>query len=452
MTATAPQPWLAAADGLPAGFRFGAATASYQVEGAAREDGRGESIWDRFSHLPGNVVNGDTGDVACDHYHRWTDDLDLMVSLGLESYRFSIAWPRVQPDGRGPLNARGVAWYRRLVEGLLERGIEPVATLYHWDLPQARQEAGGWAVRDTALRFAEYADSMASVLGDVVEGWITHNEPWVVAFLGHAHGRKAPGIRDWPTALAVSHNLLLSHGLAVDALRARVPDTPVGITLNLNPMRGEPEAAALMDAHQNRWFLDPVLRGTYPAEMIEAYERVFGALPVNPEDLDVISRPIDFLGVNYYNPTYVRASSEAPLGASTYAPRGALTAMGWPVDASGLHELLVRLRADYGDLEIWITENGAAFDDEKLVDGVVEDPSRVAYLSSHLEALRRAAREGVNVKRYHAWSLLDNFEWEHGYDKRFGIVRVDYETQERILKRSALWYRDHIAATRGGGA
>ena len=451
MTATAPLP--ESSLGVPAGFRFGAATAAYQIEGAAREDGRGESIWDRFSRLPGAVVNGDTGDVACDHYHRWAADLDLMVSLGLESYRFSIAWPRVQPEGRGPLNRRGVAWYRRLVEGCLERGIEPVATLYHRDLPQARQEAGGWAVRDTALRFAEYADLMAAELGDVVEGWITHNEPWVVAILGHAVGRKAPGVRDWPTALGVAHHLLVSHGLAVDALRARVK-TPVGITLNLNPMRplrpGDEEAAERMDAHQNRWFLDPVLRGTYPVELLEHYTSVFGPLPlINPEDLDVISRPLDFLGVNYYNPTFVRASDEAPLQAETAVPRGRTTAMGWPVDAEGLYELLLRLRADYGELPIWITENGAAFDDETLVDGVVEDPSRVAYLSEHLSALRRAIAAGVDVRRYHAWSLLDNFEWEHGYDKRFGIVRVDYETQERIVKRSALWYRDHIASVRG---
>ena len=450
MTATAPLP--RSSNGLPAGFRFGAATAAYQIEGAAREDGRGESIWDRFSHKPGAVINGDTGDVACDHYHRWASDLDLMASLGLESYRFSISWPRVQPDGRGPFNPRGVAWYRRLVEGLLERGIEPIATLYHWDLPQARQEVGGWAVRDTAARFAEYAAFMGAELGDLVEGWITHNEPWVVAFLGHAEGRKAPGIRDWPTALTVAHNLLLSHGLAVDALRATVK-APVGITFNLNPMRGDADAVARMDAHQNRWFLDPVLRGTYPGELLEHYERVFGPLPgVNPEDLDVISRPIDFLGVNYYNPTHVRSSEEFPLLAESFTPRGHTTAMGWPIDATGLHDLLLRLRADYGDLQIWITENGAAFDDERLVDGVVEDPSRVAFLRDHLEAVRSAVAGGVDVRRYHAWSLLDNFEWEHGYDKRFGIVRVDYATQERIPKRSALWYRDHIAATRGGEA
>jgi beta-glucosidase len=423
--------------------RFGAATAAYQIEGAAHEDGRGQSIWDVFSHRAG----GDTGDVACDHYHRWASDLDLMVALGLESYRFSIAWPRVQPDGRGALNPRGVAWYRRMIEGCLERGLEPVATLYHWDLPQARQDAGGWAVRDTALRFAEYAALMADSLGDLVGAWITHNEPWVVAILGHAVGHKAPGIRDWPTALAVAHHLLLSHGLAVDALRGTAP---VGITLNLNPMRGDDaEAVARMDAHQNRWFLDPVLRGSYPSELLAHYERTFGRLEaLKHEDLDAISRPIDFLGVNYYNPTYVRASADAPLHAVAVTPRGPTTAMGWPVDAGGLYDLLTRLRADYGDLEIWITENGAAFDDERLVDGVVEDPSRVAYLSTHLEALRRAVADGVNVARYHAWSLLDNFEWEHGYDKRFGIVRVDYDTQERIPKRSALWYRDHIASVR----
>jgi beta-glucosidase len=453
MTATAPLP--VGASGLPAGFRFGAATAAYQIEGAVREDGRGESIWDRFSHRPGAVVNGDTGDVACDHYHRWAADLDLMVALGLESYRFSIAWPRVQPDGRGALNPRGVAWYRRLAEGCLERGIEPVATLYHWDLPQARQEAGGWAVRDTALRFADYAALMADQLGDVMKGWITHNEPWVVAILGHAVGRKAPGIRDWPTALAVAHHLLLSHGLAVDALRA-ASDAPVGITLNLNPMRPATDAdlaaTARMDAHQNRWFLDPVLRGSYPVDLLEHYERTFGPLPVlNPEDMDAIARPLDFLGVNYYFPTTVRTSLDAPLQAEVVPARGHTTAMGWAVDASGLHELLLRLRADYGDLEIWITENGAAFDDERLVDGVVEDPSRVTYLSEHLDALRRSVADGVNVARYHAWSLLDNFEWEHGYDKRFGIVRVDYATQERIPKRSALWYRDHIASMRRAG-
>jgi beta-glucosidase len=451
MTATAPLPEAAAA-GLPAGFRYGTATAAYQVEGAVREDGRGESIWDRFTALNG----GDSGEVACDHYHRWEADLDLMASLGIESYRFSISWPRVQPDGRGPLNHRGVAFYRRLVEGLLERGIEPIATLYHWDLPQARQLAGGWAVRETADRFADYAAAMAAELGDLVEGWITHNEPWVVAFLGHATGVKAPGVRDWPTALTVAHHLLISHGLAVDAVRAGAR-APVGITLNLTPMRpaspsdADRAAAWRMDGHQNRWFLDAVFHGRYPADMVEHYERRFGELAT--EGLELAARPLDFLGVNYYSPALVRAApGAAPLLAEQVPARPPRTAMGWPVDADGLYDVLVRLRREYGAPMIYITENGAAFDDEALVDGVVEDPSRVAYLADHLQALRRAMADGVDVRRYHVWSLLDNFEWEHGYGKRFGIVRVDYDTQERTLKRSALWYRDHIAAARGSAA
>jgi beta-glucosidase len=432
------------------GFKFGAATAAYQIEGAAREDGRGESIWDRFCRLEGAVANGDTGDVACDHYHRWEEDLALLSSLGLESYRFSIAWPRVQPDGRGPLNVKGVDFYRRLVEALLERGIEPVATLYHWDLPQARQLAGGWAVRETASYFAEYAAAMVDVLGDVMAGWVTHNEPWVVAFLGHALGTKAPGVRDWSTAITVSHNVLVSHGLAVDALRAGT-DAPVGITLNLTPMRpsrGRDEAAALrMDGYQNRWFLDPVLRGAYPEDMVEHYSHMYGDLSL--DELDVISRPIDFLGVNYYNPTLVREARVAPLAAEMVPGRPPTTAMGWSVDAEGLYEVLTRLRRDYGDLVIYITENGAAFDDDPVDGDTIEDPARVAYLSDHLEAVRRAISDGVDVRRYYAWSLLDNFEWEHGYDKRFGIVGVDFETQARTVKRSGLWYRDYIAEVRG---
>ncbi len=319
MTATAPLPQPGSADGLPAGFRFGAATAAYQIEGAAREDGRGESIWDRFSHKPGAVVNGDTGDVACDHYHRWAEDLDLMASLGLESYRFSIAWPRVQPDGRGPLNPRGIAFYRRLVEGLLERGIEPIATLYHWDLPQARQEAGGWAARDTAERFAEYAAAMAAELGDVVEGWITHNEPWVVAFLGHVEGRKAPGIRDWPTALTVAHHLLLSHGLAVDALRAGAKGAggdhaqPQPDAAADRRRRRAPRSATTPTRTAGSW-TRCCAAPTRP-QLVELYERHFGPLPaLNPEDMDVISRPLDFLGVNYYSPTTVRSAAAVAAG------------------------------------------------------------------------------------------------------------------------------------------
>jgi beta-glucosidase len=449
MTAPARSP-VVAAGSFGTQFKFGAATAAYQIEGAAREDGRGESIWDRFCAIPGAVANGDDGDVACDHYHRWEEDLALLSSLGMESYRFSIAWPRVQPDGRGTINAKGVDFYRRLVEALLERGIEPVATLYHWDLPQARQLAGGWAVRETASYFAEYAAAMVDALGDVVAGWVTHNEPWVVAFLGHATGTKAPGVRDWSTALTVSHNLLVSHGLAVDALRAGTT-APVGITVNLTPMRPastrDVDAAVRMDGYQNRWFLDPVLRGAYPEDMVAHYSRLYGELSLG--ELDVISRPIDFLGVNYYNPTLVRAARIAPLGAETVTARPPTTAMGWSVDADGLHEVLTRVRRDYGDIVIYITENGAAFDDVPVAGDTIEDPARVAYLSDHIEAVRRSIADGVDVRRYYAWSLLDNFEWEQGYDKRFGIVGVDFETQARTVKRSGLWYRDYIAEVRG---
>jgi beta-glucosidase len=442
----------------PRGFKFGAATAAYQIEGAWDEDGRGESIWDRFCRVPGAVAGGATGDVACDHYHRWREDLDLLAAIGIESYRFSISWSRVQPDGGGALNPRGVRFYRQLVEGLLERGIEPAPTLYHWDLPQALQDRGGWAARDTVERFAEYARLMAAELGDVVARWVTHNEPWVIAFLGHAEGRKAPGLRDWPTALRVSHHLLVSHGLAVQALRAGTPaGTPVGITLNLHPQRpvtdSEEDRAAtrIADGYANRWFLDPVLRGAYPQDMVEHFASRFGPLDgVRAGDLGLIAQPIDFLGVNYYFPHRVAADPAAePLGLRHAEPVGPLTSMGWEQDPSGLHEVLVRVREDYGDIPIAITENGAAFDDGDIVDGWVEDPARVEYLQGHLAALGRAITDGVDVRRYYVWSLLDNFEWEHGYGQRFGIVHVDYDTQRRVPKRSGLWYRDHIAESRG---
>jgi beta-glucosidase len=431
---------------FPVGFRFGVAMAAYQIEGAVDEDGRGESIWDVFCRRPGAVAAGDTADVACDHYHRWEEDLDLMAALGVESYRFSISWPRVQPDGRGPLNPAGVDFYRRLCEGLRARGIEPVATLYHWDLPQARQAAGGWAARDTAAHFAEYAGLMAGELD--VDAWITHNEPWVVAFLGHAEGIKAPGIRDWPTALRASHHLLLSHGLAAQALRGRHR----GITLNLAPVRSDdPAAAARMDGYLNRWFLDPVFRGWYPEDMVEHYERRYGPFDVVRDgDLDVISEPIDFLGINYYFPQRVRSDpSRQPLELSSVLPPPPTTAMGWEVDPDGLHELLLRVRRDYGNVPIYITENGAAFEDGPVVNGTLEDPRRVEYLQSHLGALARAVADGVDVRRYFAWSMLDNFEWEHGYSKRFGLVYVDYSTQRRVPKRSGLWYRDFITRARG---
>jgi beta-glucosidase len=445
-------------DCYPDGFRFGAATAAYQVEGAARTDGRGESIWDRFAHTPGRVARDETGDVACDHYNRWRSDLDLMASLGIESYRFSIAWPRVLPEGDGEVNQAGLRFYRELAEGLVERGIEPIATLYHWDLPQALQDRGGWAARDTAKRFAEYASLVADALGDVVSEWITINEPWVVAFQGHAHGTKAPGLRSWPTALCVSHHTLLAHGLGVQALRAAGSGHRAAITLNLAPilsagkMPGDNLAAVRMDGHMNRWFLDPVLRGEYPEDMLGLYERRCGPLDwIQDGDLDVISERTDFLGVNYYAPMRVRADAwRDPIGVRQAPPGPPTTAMGWEVAPTGLRDILARIRDEYGDIPIAITENGASYEDPPATNGHVKDRERTAYIESHLEAVRQAIDDGVRVERYLVWSFLDNFEWEWGYDKRFGIVHVNFETQVRTPKESSLWYRDYIARARNG--
>jgi beta-glucosidase len=441
---------------LPPGF-FGAATAAFQVEGASTADGRGESIWDRFCATPGAVAGGATGEVACDHYHHWPEDLDLMVELGIESYRFSLAWTRILPTGSGAVNQAGLDFYRRLVDGLLERGIEPMLTLYHWDLPQALQDGGGWERRETAERFAEYSAVVARALGDRVGQWITHNEPWVTSFLGHATGSKAPGMRDWGVAVRVSHHVLLSHGLALAALRAELPaGARCGIALNpapVHPDRDDPDDHAAVeryDGHLNRWFLDPVLRGVYPDDTRALYEERVGPVGDRDGDLAVIGAPIDFLGVNYYNPHTVRAAvGVEPLGLVTVDGPGPRTAMGWEVDADAFVELLVRLRRDYGDLPIAITENGAAFDDHVDAGGAVADEERLAYLESHLAAVVRARQLGVDVGRYCVWSLLDNFEWEEGYAKRFGIVHVDFDTQRRTPKSSARWYQQHVARSRG---
>ncbi|MDQ3821820.1 MAG: GH1 family beta-glucosidase [Actinomycetota bacterium] len=435
---------------FPAGFRWGAATAAYQVEGAA--DTRGPSIWDTFCRIPGAVVNGDTGDVACDHYRRWPEDLDLMARLGLQSYRFSIAWARVLPEGRGRPSRAGLDFYRRLVDGLLERSIEPLATLYHWDLPQRLQDEGGWPRRDTAERFAEYAALVFGELGGSVRRWITHNEPWVSAFLGHAFGTKAPGLRDWRAAAAAAHHVLLSHGLAVRAFRERPGTGEIGIALNLSPVYAatsapdDGEAARRYDGFLNRWFLDPVLRGGYPADTVEELERLAGPFDVvRPGDLETIAAPVDFLGVNYYSRTRVRRDDAAPFRALSAPPELPITEMGWEIAPDAFVDLLVRLRRDYGPVPLVVTENGAAFADPIPTNGEVDDPDRVAFLRGHVEAVRRAVEAGVRVEGYYAWSFLDNFEWELGYQKRFGLVYVDYPTQRRIPKRSALWYRDWIA-------
>jgi beta-glucosidase len=439
---------------FPAEFVWGAATAAYQIEGATEADGRGESIWDRFCRTPGNVANGDTGDRACEHYYRWREDLEVMTSLGLQGYRFSISWPRIQPDGRGPANQKGIDFYRRLVEGLLERGIQPLATLYHWDLPQALEDEGGWTSREVAERFEVYAELVFDGLGDLVENWVTHNEPWVTAFLGYGYGTKAPGVQDWRAALTSAHHVLLSHGKALAVFREGRRSGRIGITLDLTQVYGDAEAALRLDGNRNRWFLDPVLRGGYPADMVDLYEERLGPLEfVQPGDLEEIGAPIDFLGVNFYQPAVVRLREhEGPVGVQELPPDGPTTAMGWRVDSPALTELLLRLKRDYGELPLLITENGASFDDPPVNgDGVVEDPERVEYLRDHVAAVERAIGAGVDVRGYYVWSLLDNFEWEHGYASRFGIVGVDFESQRRTPKRSALWYRDLITEHRNGG-
>jgi beta-glucosidase len=433
---------------FPSDFIWGAATASYQIEGAAREDGRGESVWDRFCATPGKVRNGDSGEVACDFYHRYRDDVALMRELDLDAFRFSIAWPRVLPDGRGRINEAGLDFYDRLVDELLAHEIEPFATLFHWDTPQTLEEAGGWPTRATAEAFVEYADVVAGRLGDRVKHWITHNEPWVYAWVGHAWGEHAPGRTSEADAVAAAHHLLLSHGWAAEAIRRVAPDAQVGITLNLASMypaseSPEDEAAAWqVDGEGNRWFLDPIFRGTYPADLLERNELV--AASVHDGDLEAISAPLDFLGVNNYSRFVVSAGTEGPRFERNADAQ--YTDMGWEVYPDGLHQLLVRVAGDYELPAIYVTENGAAFGDVRVHDGRVHDPERTAYIESHIGAVARAIADGAPVQGYFVWSMLDNFEWAHGYSKRFGIVYVDYPTLERVPKDSFYWYRDFIAS------
>ncbi len=435
---------------FPAGFRFGVSTSAYQIEGAVDEDGRGPSIWDTFAHSPGRIADGSTGDVACDHYHRYAEDVALMARLGVDAYRFSVAWPRVRPSGDGPVNAAGLDFYDRLVDDLLAHGIDPVATLFHWDLPQPLDDAGGWLNRDTAHRFAEYADATAARLGDRVKLWITLNEPFVHMSLGHGMGVHAPGRMLLFDAFPVAHHQLLAHGLAVAALRARTA-APVAIANNYSPVRvlgdtdADAAAGAAYEALHNRLFTDPLLGRGYPEE------HGFDPDVVRDGDLTVIAAPIDVLGVNYYNPTGVRAPEEgSPLPFEIVPlPDYPRTAFDWPVAPDGLRELLGWLRHRYGaDLPpIQITESGCAYDDRPDADGRVHDPERIAYLDGHLRAVRAAIDDGVDVTGYFVWSLLDNWEWAEGFTKRFGLVHVDYATGARTPKSSYAWFRDLIAAT-----
>ena len=434
---------------FPEGFVWGTATAAFQVEGGAGE--RGECIWDQFCRWPGKVFRGDTGDVADDHYHRYREDVALMAGLGLKGYRFSISWPRVLPQGVGDINQRGLDFYDRLVDELLRAKIEPYVTLYHWDLPSALQRLGGWAARESVCRFAEYAGLVARRLGDRVHKWITHNEPWVVAFLGNLSGVHAPGWEDMGLALQIAHHLLLSHGLAGDALRAQGDgSTRVGITLNLSPAypaSGSPAdvaAAARHDGYLNRWFLDPVFRGRYPEDMWGLYGYMVPR--VAPGDMEIIARPIDFLGVNYYSRAVVKDAPDGFLGYATVHPEGEYTAMDWEVYPQGLTDLLVRLNKDYGSPVMYITENGCAYEDVLTTDGQVHDAKRVDYLRAHFNAAHKAIEQGVRLAGYFVWSLMDNFEWAYGYSRRFGITYVDFQTQVRTLKDSARYCAAVVAA------
>ncbi|MQS06873.1 GH1 family beta-glucosidase [Streptomyces alkaliphilus] len=456
---------------FPTDFVWGSATASYQIEGGAREGGRTPSIWDTFSHTPGKVLAGDTGDVACDHYHRWQEDIDLMSELGLRAYRFSIAWTRVQPTGRGPAVQAGLDFYRRLVDGLLERGITPVATLYHWDLPQELEDAGGWPARETAERFAEYARLAGEALGDRVGMWTTLNEPWCSAYLGYGSGVHAPGRTEPESVLRAAHHLNLGHGLAVQALRGVLPrDAQCSITLNPAVVRSasdseaDLDAARRIDALQNRIFTGPLLEGAYPEDLRRDTARVSDWSFVRDGDEATINQPLDFIGINYYNPVLVSASEPGSAnakndghGVSAHSPwvgsedvefleqPGKKTEMGWPIDATGLTELLLRFHREAPGVPLYITENGAAFDDKPDASGAVHDPDRVEYLHDHLAAVHAAMEQGADVRGYFLWSLLDNFEWAYGYSKRFGMVHVDFDTLQRTPKTSARWYAKAIA-------
>jgi beta-glucosidase len=435
---------------FPDDFTWGAATSSYQIEGAVNEDGRGPSIWDTFCRQPGKVWQGHNGDIAADHYHRWKEDVALMAAMGLEAYRFSIAWPRILPEGTGPVNPAGLDFYDRLVDALLEEGIEPFVTLYHWDLPQALQDKGGWTKRETAEAFAEYARVVAARLGDRVTYWITHNEPAVAILDGHFTGEHAPGKKNPMDAAWAYRNLMVSHGLAVPALReAAGRPIQVGIVLNLSPVhpasdsKADEKAAKRYDGVANRMFLDPVLRGRVPADV----QRMFGLLfRISDDDLRTIAAPTDFVGINYYTRDVVRHDKSVPfVQASEIRPEGNEYSQMWEIYPEGLYEILTRVWHDYKPAHLYVTENGIPMPDTLEADGSVHDVRRVAYLRDHVAQVHRAIADGVPVRGYFAWSLLDNFEWAHGYQMRFGLIYVDYETQRRIVKDSGKWYAGVVA-------
>ena len=428
---------------FPTTFVWGVATAAYQIEGAANEGGRGESVWDRFCAKSGTIADGSSGLIACDHYHRMPADVALMADMGVENYRFSIAWPRVQPDGEGAWNEEGFAFYDRLLTALEAKGIKAHLTLNHWDLPQALQDKGGWAARETCTFFVRYAQEVTKRFGHRLASLVTHNEPWVVAILGHQDGIFAPGLKARSVAFQVAHHLLLSHGMAVAAVRKSHPNLQLGIVLNLSPIYPASASAAdiakakLDDGYIVRWYMDPLFKGTYPQDV---WDDLGSDAPVVLDgDMDAIAQPLDFVGVNYYTRNF--SSSGNPWDVRANAAR--VTDMGWEVFPQGLTELLVRLHQDYAPRALLVTENGAAFVD-KLAGGRVVDPDRLEYLREHIAACADAIAQGVPLQGYFAWSLLDNFEWASGYAKRFGLVYIDYVTQQRIVKSSGQWYADFL--------
>ncbi len=465
MTTTDSPEHLLAGLTFPPGFVFGAATAAYQIEGAADEDGRGRSIWDTYSHTPGRTFGGHTGDVACDHYHRYRDDVALMRELGLSAYRFSVSWPRVLPEGAGRVEQRGLDFYRRLVDELLEAGIDPWLTLYHWDLPQALQDRGGWADRDTAARFADYSAVVVDALGDRVRHWSTLNEPMCSSLIGHMAGAHAPGLQDPVAASRAVHHLLLGHGLAAGRLRAAGVES-FGITLNFTPMSpasdspADLDAARRLDGQQNRMFLDPVVSGAYPADVVDDLAAAGAPLPVQDGDLEIIAAPLDWLGVNYYFEQTVRAGARPAdkpptsfIGGENVVeldPEGPTTTMGWGISPQAFTDLLLWLGAKAPGLPLMITENGSAWDDVVDAEGAVHDPERVDFLLRHLAAMTAAIERGADVRGYFAWSLMDNFEWARGYAQRFGLVHVDYDTQRRTVKDSGRVYAEVLRRHREG--
>jgi beta-glucosidase len=440
---------------FPNDFLWGAATASYQIEGAIAEDGRAPSVWDTFSAIPGRTENGDSGDIACDFYHRYPEDVQLMKQLGLDAFRFSIAWPRVLPQGRGAVNAKGLDFYDRLVDELLAKGIKPFPTLFHWDLPQALEDEGGWTVRSTVDAFCEYVEAVVGRLGDRVEHWATHNEPWVHAWLGYGSGTwgpemHAPGRTTRREGAAAAHHLLVAHGRAIEIMRREMPDAKLGIVLNLTPAypasdsEGDQYAAQISDGHANRWFLDAVFKGSYPQDVVD---HLGADMPeIHEGDMESMSAPLDWLGVNHY---FRVVSTDGPDGI-VMDQNAEYTAMGfpWEVNADAFYELLMRVQREYDPPCVYITENGAAYYDYRQHDGSVKDPERVAFLTGYIDAVGRAVEDGAAIAGYFVWSLLDNFEWARGYSRRFGIVFVDYPTLERVPKSSAKWYSELIATHR----